>query len=120
NANQMPANSELPGSITNNRFSRRLDLMRELEEDFADSGARSQVTEHRSIYASAANLVRSPRLRAFDLSAEQATVRDQYGRTPVAITSRGRSAWRWRAAASAAAASSARPAPAASMWRSGR
>ena len=83
NPSQMPANSVLPGAINNERFGRRLELMRELEEDFAAAGARAQVNEHRAIYANAANMVRSPRLRAFDLSEEQSSVRDQYGRTAV-------------------------------------
>jgi hypothetical protein len=82
-ANQMPANSELVAGVSNERFGRRLELMRELEEDFAEAGGRAQVNEHRSVLNSAANMVRSPRLRAFDLSQEQAATRDRYGRTAV-------------------------------------
>jgi hypothetical protein len=82
NPNQMPANSELPGGVGNNRFGRRLDLMRDLSQDFADAGGQARVQEHQALYSTAAQMVRSPRLRAFDLSQEQAAMRDRYGRTP--------------------------------------
>jgi hypothetical protein len=83
NANQMPANSQLVAGVNNDRFGRRLELMRDLEEDFSGSGGRIQVNEHRAVVNSAANMVRSPRLRAFDLSQERAADRDRYGRTAV-------------------------------------
>jgi hypothetical protein len=79
--NRMPANAEVPRSLRGGRFSRRLDLMHDLEQDFADSGAVARVQQHATLYDQAARLVRSPRLRAFDLSQERDTVRDRYGRT---------------------------------------
>jgi hypothetical protein len=82
NPNQMPGNSELPAGVTDRRFGRRLELMRDLEEDFAQAGGQARVREHRALYSSAAQMVRSPRLRAFDLLEEDAAVRDRYGRTP--------------------------------------
>ncbi len=78
---RMPANAELPGGIDQDRFARRLDLMQDLEQDFADAGGYSRVRDHRALYGSAANMVRSPRLRAFDLSQEADAVRDRYGRS---------------------------------------
>jgi uncharacterized protein (DUF1501 family) len=81
NANQMPANATLPGGVTSTRFGRRLDLMRDLEVDFAEAGGAARVTDHRAVYTGAANLVRSPRLQAFDLSRESGATRDRYGRT---------------------------------------
>src|SRR5262249_59320238 len=39
-----------------------------------------RVTDHRTLYTGAAQMVRSPRLQAFDLSKETATVRNKYGR----------------------------------------
>jgi hypothetical protein len=82
NANQMPTNSELPTGTNVARFNRRLELMRQLEEDFAASGGGARVQDHRTLYTSAAQMVRSPRLQAFDLSQETAAVRNRYGRTP--------------------------------------
>jgi uncharacterized protein (DUF1501 family) len=80
-ANQMPANATLPGGVSNTRFGRRLDLMRDLEADFAQAGGARRVADHRSVYDGAANLVRSPRLQAFDLSRESNATRDRYGRS---------------------------------------
>jgi hypothetical protein len=68
--------------VAADRYNRRLGLMRDLEQDFADAGGRHRVREHQSLYDNAARMVLSPRLRAFDLSQERAEVRDRYGRTP--------------------------------------
>jgi hypothetical protein len=81
-ANQMPANVTLPGDSTQARFGRRLDLMQDLERDFAEAGGQARVTDHRALVTGAANLVRSPRIQAFDVSRETAATRDRYGRNP--------------------------------------
>ncbi|MBI2807400.1 MAG: DUF1501 domain-containing protein [Planctomycetes bacterium] len=80
NPDQMPANVSLPTGTTQARFGRRLGLMQDLERDFAESGGQARVTDHRAYVNGAANLVRSPRLQAFDLSRETAATRDRYGR----------------------------------------
>jgi len=80
NPNQMPANTTLPGDTSRTRFDRRLGLMQDLERDFAESGGEARVTDHRAHVNGAANMVRSPRLQAFDLSRETAATRDRYGR----------------------------------------
>jgi hypothetical protein len=80
--NRMPSNAELPGSVGKDRFARRMDLLKDLETDFADAGAKHAVTEHQSVYRGAANLVTSPNLKSFDLSAEKESVRERYGRNP--------------------------------------
>lgn len=80
NPNQMPGNVELPGNLSASRFGRRIDLMNDLERDFAESGGAQRVEDHRNLVASAANMVRSPRIRAFDLSQERTSTRDRYGR----------------------------------------
>lgn len=81
-ANRMPTNTELPAGVGKDRFNRRLDLMKELEEDFAQAGATHAVKDHQALYGNAARLVLSPRLKAFDLSQEKDSVRDRYGRSP--------------------------------------
>jgi hypothetical protein len=81
NPNQMPSNVELPGGINNQRFNRRLGLLKDLETDFASAGAGHQVEGHQAVYQSAARLVQSPRLKAFDLAQEKDAVRDRYGRS---------------------------------------
>jgi hypothetical protein len=82
NPNQMPSNVELPTSVNTQRFHRRLDLLKDLEKDFADAGAHRQVESHEALYDGAARLVLSPQLKAFDLSKETDAVRDRYGRNP--------------------------------------
>ncbi len=80
-ATRMPANVERPAGVPQARFDRRLDLLQDLEEDFATSGGQARVQEHRSVYAGASRLVRSPRLQAFELTRETAATRDRYGLT---------------------------------------
>jgi uncharacterized protein (DUF1501 family) len=82
NPNQLPANVALPGGVADKRFDRRLGLLGKIEDDFADAGGGPRVTDHKSVYANAAQMVRSPRLKAFDLNQEKDAVRDRYGRTP--------------------------------------
>jgi hypothetical protein len=82
NANQLPNNVQLPGNVNAARFERRLRLMSDLERDFAEAGGADRVRDHGILYDNAANMVRSPRIQAFDLAREPASVRDRYGRTP--------------------------------------
>jgi hypothetical protein len=79
---QLPSNVELPTGVRADRFTRRLGLLDDLENDFATSGGKPRVEEHRSLYSSASNMVLSPRLKSFDLNQEKDEVRDRYGRNP--------------------------------------
>jgi hypothetical protein len=80
NPNQMPNNVELPGGVTQGRMDRRLGLLDKLEKDFADAGGKVLVQDHRALMETAGQMVRSPRLKAFDLNQEKAEIRDRYGR----------------------------------------
>jgi hypothetical protein len=82
NPEQLPNNVALPGGVNRNRFGHRLDLLKDLEQDFAASGGGPRVAAHQTLYGSAAQMVLSPRLKAFDLRDEKDAVRDRYGRTP--------------------------------------
>jgi hypothetical protein len=82
NPEQMPGNVQLPGGVADQRFNRRLDLLKDLEEDFAGAGGKASVREHQSLYANASKMVLSPKLKAFDIAQEKDVVRDAYGRTP--------------------------------------
>lgn len=77
--NRSPDNLAAP--VADARLGRRLNLMRELEQPFAEEGAAAQVREHQSLYGQTARLVLSPRVRSFNLDHEPARVRDQYGRS---------------------------------------
>jgi hypothetical protein len=78
--NRPPDNLAAPVSGT--RLKRRLGLLKELEEPFAQSGAAETVRDHQALYHQTAHLVLSPRVKAFDLSSEPARLRETYGRTP--------------------------------------
>jgi uncharacterized protein (DUF1501 family) len=82
NANQMPNNVTLPGAVSTQRFNRRMGLLSSMEEEFAEAGGGSRIEDHKNLYANAAQMVLSPRIKAFDLSQEKPEVRDRYGRTP--------------------------------------
>jgi hypothetical protein len=82
NPNQLPLNVALPAGVTGQRLNRRLGLLQDLEQDFAQSGGEKPVEEHRALLGSASQLVQSPRLKAFDLRQEKEAVRDRYGRNP--------------------------------------
>jgi hypothetical protein len=77
--NRPPDN--LANPVAGSRLQRRLGLLSELEEPFARSGARELVKDHQALYRQTAHMVLSPRVKAFDLEAEPAKVRDSYGRT---------------------------------------
>jgi uncharacterized protein (DUF1501 family) len=78
----MPLNSVLPPGVDAATLKRRLKLMGKLEKDFAEAGGEAIVTDHRALNETAARMVLSPNLKAFDLSKEKEKTRDSYGRTP--------------------------------------
>jgi hypothetical protein len=82
NPAQMPNNVSLPRGMTTSRFDRRLGLLQELEQEFAEAGGGTRVEDHRALYGNASQMVKSPRLKAFDISQEKDPVRDRYGRSP--------------------------------------
>ncbi|MBV8318533.1 MAG: DUF1501 domain-containing protein [Planctomycetaceae bacterium] len=77
-----PPNNATP-RVSSDRFARRMGLMRRLEAaGFARSGGAEQVRDHQALYKQTSAMVFSPRMKAFDLEAEDASLRDAYGRTP--------------------------------------
>jgi uncharacterized protein (DUF1501 family) len=82
NPGQIPANVSLPSGVSESRLTKRVNLLRELEEDFAKDN-KKLVEEHQALEESATKMVRSPKIEAFDLSKEKAAVRDKYGRSTV-------------------------------------
>jgi hypothetical protein len=78
---KMPSNVQLPQGVAANRFNRRLGLLDDLESDFAESGGKLRVQDHRSVLQGAQQMVLSPRLKAFDISEEKDNVRERYGKS---------------------------------------
>jgi hypothetical protein len=79
--NRPPQNATLPMAVTSKRYTRRLGLLKKIEQDFADSGGKIAVEDHQALYQKASNMVLSPRIKAFDLGEEPVKLRDSYGRT---------------------------------------
>jgi hypothetical protein len=77
--NQPPDNLLSP--VSKERLTRRLDLMKELEAPLARTGAGPLIKEHQTLYDQTAQMVLSPRTKAFSLDAEPDRVRDVYGRS---------------------------------------
>jgi len=78
-AGQLPEN--VKATVEAERVRRRIDLTQMLQESSVVTPiAASQ--DHRQLYQSAARMVLSPQMQAFDLEQEPATARDGYGRTP--------------------------------------
>jgi hypothetical protein len=76
--NRPPDNLSTP--VPGTRLQRRLGLLQELEAPFARTGAGAQVRDHRSLYQQTAQMVLSPRIKAFNLDEEPEPVRASYGR----------------------------------------
>src|SRR4051812_1678433 len=72
----------LAASVPSPRLQRRLGLLAEMEAPFARAGAEEQVRDHQALYRQTAQMVLSPRVRAFDLDAEPDKIRAAYGRSP--------------------------------------
>ncbi len=72
-------NSHRPESVTEATFNRRLDMARHLDETFHQTYAHKNVRAYRDLYDEALTIMKSEDLKAFDLAAEPATVRERFG-----------------------------------------
>jgi len=79
NPNQPPDNLAAP--VSKDRLNRRLGLMKELEIPLGRTGAAPLVQDHQTLYDQTAQLVLSPRTKAFNLDQEPDRARDSYGRS---------------------------------------
>ncbi|OAI55155.1 hypothetical protein AYO44_00120 [Planctomycetaceae bacterium SCGC AG-212-F19] len=62
-------------------FDKRTSLLEEIEKGFLDRVQTASAQAHQATYQRAAQLMHSAKAKAFDLSAEPATLRDAYGRS---------------------------------------
>lgn len=74
---QLP--DDVSATVADARRNRRLELLKAQDADFALAGAQGLVKEHESLYARASDLMKSPRLKAFDLKEESDAVKTSYG-----------------------------------------
>jgi uncharacterized protein (DUF1501 family) len=77
--NRPPDNLASP--VPGDRLQRRLELLHELQGGFARGGAAEQVKDHEALYGQTAQMVLSPRVKAFDLAAEPEKLRETYGKS---------------------------------------
>jgi hypothetical protein len=73
-----PPNNTTPATDTD-RYVRRLGLLQGLESDFAAAEGADLVADHRKLVSSAAEMILSPKMEAFDLDREPKKVREAYG-----------------------------------------
>jgi uncharacterized protein (DUF1501 family) len=67
-------------AISRARMDARLDLLRQVQQDFVAGHPDLPAVSHQSAYDRAARLMRTAAAKAFDLEEEKAAVRDAYGR----------------------------------------
>ena len=72
---------ERPGTITEKRMTKRLELWEELQSEFLAARRLGAPKTHRTVYQSAVNLMNSEDAAAFDLSKEPEALREAYGKT---------------------------------------
>ena len=60
---------------------RRLELLGRQEADFAFAGAQGLVEERKTLYERAVRMMNSPRLKAFQMEGESASVQEAYGKS---------------------------------------
>jgi hypothetical protein len=71
---------DLPGGVSADRSDARVNLLREMQEEFLEQRSGLPSESHRSAYQRAVTLMRSSATKAFDLDDEPAKLRDRYGR----------------------------------------
>lgn len=76
-AGKLPTNTALPTQVE--RYQRRLDLLGRLESDYAESGAKEEVSEHQKLYQKTSRMILSSQMKAFDLDAESESTKAAYG-----------------------------------------
>ncbi len=74
-------NLSRPGSVSSDHEGARLDLLRQMQEEFAASRPGSVTASHQAAYDRATRLMQSDAGKAFELTEEKDAVRDGYGRT---------------------------------------
>ena len=74
-----PENTRL--TVPEKRHRKRLSLLEDLETEFSSPHSKTAVKTHQTLYERASRLMLTSKLKAFDLSNENDSVREAYGRT---------------------------------------
>lgn len=81
NPAQPPQNIAYPRNVNTERFTARQNALNMLESQFASETGDSKVKGRQEVYNKAVRMMHSPRLKAFDLEQESASVKQAYGDT---------------------------------------
>jgi uncharacterized protein (DUF1501 family) len=81
-ADEPPRDVGYARDVDQARFDRRLEALRQGEAAFAARTADPRVVARRAVFEKAVRMMRSPRLDAFDISAESDATRGLYGASP--------------------------------------
>jgi len=76
-ANRKPDNTTPASTIS--RYKRRMGLLTDLEQHFAENGGKQESGDHLKLYNKASKMILSPQMKAFDLAQEPQKARDAYG-----------------------------------------
>ncbi|MCX6382426.1 MAG: DUF1501 domain-containing protein [Armatimonadetes bacterium] len=79
NPNQSPQNIAYARNVTADRFDTRMSGLNYLEQGFHTETQDNKVKGHREVYGKAVRMMRSPRLKAFDIKEEPSAVQQAYG-----------------------------------------
>lgn len=77
NAGGLPDNTR-PAS-GDARYKRRLGLLDQLEDHYAENGGKQEVADHRKLYEKASRMILSPKMETFEIAKESAATRAAYG-----------------------------------------
>jgi hypothetical protein len=78
---QLPQNVTYASSVNDTRFDLRQQALNQLDSDFAAQTGDIKVKGRQAVYGKAVRLMRSPRLKAFDIAEEPESVKAAYGDT---------------------------------------
>jgi len=79
NPNQSPQNIAYARNVTADRFDTRMSGLNYLEQGFHTETQDNKVKGHREVYGKAVRMMRSPRLKAFEIKEEPSAVQQAYG-----------------------------------------
>ncbi len=76
---QQPQNIAFARNVNDDRFGKRRDALEMMEQQFAAETGDGKVKGRDQVYARAVRMMKSPRLKAFDISEEPEAVKQAYG-----------------------------------------
>jgi len=79
NPTQPIQNVSYPKGVSTPRYDQRIKMLEYMESRFSKSRLREEIDSHWEVYRKAVTLVKSPKVKAFDVKLENSSVRQKYG-----------------------------------------